>query len=232
MDRLEDEGKFLKQILTLISSQFGDRCEVVLHDLTNDYNHTIVDIRNGHITNRKNGGCGSNLGLEVLNGNVEDGDRFNYVTTTSEGKILRSSSIYIKNDRGDVIGAICVNLDITESMRFEDFLREYNRFETGLNEFFAQDINNLLEFLIRQAQQLVGKAPKDMNKDERLAFLTHLDSKGAFQIAKSGIKVCKELGISKFTLYNDLDIIRNRFQKEKPPEKEKTKTNKKYLLPS
>jgi predicted transcriptional regulator YheO len=221
MDRLEDEGKFLKQLLTLVSSQFGDHCEVVLHDLTNDYNHTIVDIRNGHITNRKIGGCGSNLGLEVLNGNVEDGDRFNYVTTTPDGKILRSSSIYIKNDKGEIIGAICINLDITESMRFEEFLRQYNHFETGLNEFFAQDINNLLEFLIRQARQLIGKTPKDMNKDERLAFLTHLDNKGAFQIAKSGIKVCKELGISKFTLYSDLDTIRNQLQKKETARKGK-----------
>lgn len=29
---------------------------VVLHDLEKDYEHTIVDIRNGHITNRKVGG--------------------------------------------------------------------------------------------------------------------------------------------------------------------------------
>jgi predicted transcriptional regulator YheO len=208
MDRLDDEQSFLRQLLTLISSQFGDSCEVVLHDLTKDYNHTIVDIRNGHITNRKIGGCGSNLGLEVLNGSVVDGDRFNYVTTTADGKILRSSSIYVKNEEGAVIGSICINLDITESIQFEGFLRKYNHFETSQNEFFAQDVNNLLDYMVQQAQQLVGKAPKDMNKDERLTFLSHLDRKGAFQISKSSIKICELLGISKFTLYNDLDTIR------------------------
>lgn len=209
MEKLEDENKLLNQLLTLISSQFGSSCEVVLHDLTKDYNHTIVDIRNGHITNRVVGGCGSNLGLEVLNGSVVDGDRYNYVTTTADGKILRSSSIYIKNNEGKVVGSICINLDITETMRFEGFLRKYNHFESSSpGEFFAQDVNNLLDYLIQQAQALVGKDPKEMNKDERITFLNFLDEKGAFQIAKSSIKICEVLGISKFTLYSDLESIR------------------------
>jgi predicted transcriptional regulator YheO len=218
MERLADEKQFLEQILTLIASQFGDRCEIVLHDLTRDYNHTIIDIRNGHITGRQIGGCGSNLGLEVLNGRLDEGDRFNYVTTTPDGKILRSSSIYLKNTAGQVIGSMCINLDITETIRFEDFLRKYNHFETGQDEFFAQDINSLLEFLIRQARQLIGKPTGEMNKEERQAFLSHLDSRGAFQIAKSSIRICQELGISKFTLYNDLDAIRSQAKKERSPE--------------
>ncbi|AEF85431.1 YheO domain protein [Treponema primitia ZAS-2] len=208
MNSLEDEQPFLKQLLTLISAQFGDRCEVVLHDLTRDYNHTIVDIRNGGVTNRKIGGCGSNLGLEVLNGSVEGGDRFNYVTTTPDGKILRSSSIYVKNDDGKIIASICINLDITESIQFEGFLRKYNHFEAGQGEFFAQDVNTLLDYMVQQAQQLMGKDPKTMNKDERISFLSYLDQKGAFQISKSSVKICKVLGISKFTLYSDLDTIR------------------------
>ncbi|MDR1029750.1 MAG: helix-turn-helix transcriptional regulator [Treponema sp.] len=218
MERLADEKQFLKQLLTLIASQFGDRCEIVLHDLTRDYNHTIIDIRNGHITGRQIGGCGSNLGLEVLNGRLDEGDRFNYVTTTPDGKILRSSSIYLKNAAGGVIGSICINLDITETIRFEDFLRKYNHFETSQDEFFAQDINSLLEFLIRQARQLIGKPTGEMNKEERQTFLSHLDSRGAFQIAKSSIRICRELGISKFTLYNDLDAIRSQVKKERSPE--------------
>lgn len=210
MNRLEDESKLFNQLLTLISNQFGANCEVVLHDLTQNYDHTIVDIRNGHVTNRTVGGCGSNLGLEVLNGSVVDGDRFNYVTTTPDGKILRSSSIYLKNDDGEVIGSICVNLDITETMQLEGFLRRHNHFEPAQEEFFAQDVNHLLDYLLQQAQALVGKPPKEMNRDERAVFLNYLDQKGAFQISKSSVKICEILGISKYTLYNDLDGIRER----------------------
>lgn len=210
MKTLEDESKLFQQILTLISTHFGNSCEVVLHDLTNEYDHTIVDIRNGQVTNRKIGGCGSNLGLEVLNGSIINGDRFNYVTTTADGKVLRSSSIYIQNDEGKVIASICINLDITDSLQFEGFLRQYNHFEIDQGEFFAQDVNNLLEYLLQQAQNMVGKDPKTMSKDERMAYIRYLDQKGAFQITKSGDKICDTLGISKFTLYNDLDCIRKK----------------------
>lgn len=215
MKSLQDENKLFSQLLTLLELQFGPNCEIVLHDLTGDYNHSIIDIRNGHITNRKIGGCGSNLGLEVLNGNVMDGDRFNYVTTTPDGKILRSSSVYLKDDEGQVIGSLCINLDITETIRFGGFLRQYNQFDNSQSEFFAQDVTSLLDFLIQQAQNSIGKEPQKMNKEERGMFLEYLYKKGAFQISKSNMRVCEVLGISKFTLYSDLETIRARENREK-----------------
>ncbi|NLO85798.1 MAG: transcriptional regulator [Clostridiales bacterium] len=208
MNHIDDEEKLLKQIMTLIEYQFGSNCEVVLHDLTGDYEHTIVDIRNGHITNRKVGGCGSDLGLEVLGGNVIDGNRYNYITTSPDGKILRSSSIYFNDDQGHVIGSLCVNLDITETLRFNSFLQNYNRFDNVQNEFFAKDVNGLLEYLIQQAKQNIGREPQDMDKKERVEFLKYLDQHGAFQISKSSVYICELLSISKFTLYNDLEQIR------------------------
>lgn len=210
MKSIEEELPLLQQILTLISMHFGNKCEVVLHDLTKDYNSTIVDIRNGHITNRKVGGCGSNLGLEVLRGSVVDGDRYNYVTTLSDGKILRSSSIYLKDDDGKIIGSICVNYDITETLQFEGFLRQFNHFSPNQDEeVLAQDVNSLLKHLISEAQKQVGKSVSEMNKEEKIAFIQYLDQKGAFLITKSGEHICELLGISKFTFYNYLEISRS-----------------------
>ncbi|MDO5377905.1 MAG: helix-turn-helix transcriptional regulator [Clostridia bacterium] len=214
MKHIEDEAEFLNQIMQLISLQFGSKCEVVLHDLTKDYAHTIADIRNGHITNRKVGDCGSNLGLEVLRGTVKDGDRFNYITTTTDGKILKSSSIYLKDDEGNVIGSLCVNYDITETVRFEGFLKQFNQYDLHQEEVFVDDVNGLLDYLILQAQQLIGKTPSEMNKNERIRFLSFLDAKGAFLITRSSEKICELLGISKFTFYNYLEAARTQRQEE------------------
>lgn len=211
MKSIEESMPVLQQILTLFEQHFGNKCEVVLHDLTKDYNHTIADIRNGSITHRTIGGCGSNLGLEVLRGTVVDGDRFNYVTTTQDGKILRSSSIYLKNEEGEVIGSICVNLDITETLQFEGYLRQFNQFDSFTNEeeIFAPDVNNLLNHLIQKGQEQLGKPACEMNKAEKIAFIRFLDDKGAFLITKSGEQVCELLGISKFTFYNYLETSRS-----------------------
>lgn len=75
MRTIKEDAVFFKQLMDMLETQLSVNEEIVLHDLTNDYDHTIVDIRHGHVTNRKVGDCGSNLGLEVLRGTVENGDR-------------------------------------------------------------------------------------------------------------------------------------------------------------
>ncbi len=199
-----------------LAMEFGDSCEVVLHDLTHDYDHTIVEILNSHITGRSVGDCGSNLGLEVLRGTVRDGDRYSYITYTRDGKILRSSSVYIKDDDGKVIGALCINLDITETIKFEGLLKKYNQFDISEDsrEVFVNNVSELLDFLLQEAESSVGKSIVSMTKEDKLKFLKSLDDKGAFLISKSGERVCKYLGVSKFTLYSYLDTIRKNGKRE------------------
>ena len=218
MNSVNEQKELLKSVMDLLERQFGSHCEVVLHDLTKDYNHTIVDIRNGYLTGRKIGGSGTNLGLEVLNGKNQDGNRFNYVLHTRDGKVFRSSSIYFRNDEGKVVGSLCVNLDITETIKFEDFLKGYNQYDlssTGetspedIKEIFVDDVSQILDFLFNDGVHLIGCQPSEMNREQKMEFLRFLDKKGAFLISKSNERVCEFLQISKFTLYNYLDAIRN-----------------------
>jgi predicted transcriptional regulator YheO len=202
--------------MKMLAMEFGDSCEVVLHDLTHDYDHTIVEILNSHITGRTVGDCGSNLGLEVLRGTVRDGDRYSYITYTRDGKILRSSSVYIKDDEGKVIGALCINLDITETIKFEGLLKKFNQFNVSeeSREVFVNNVSELLDYLLQEAENSVGKPVAGMTKEDKLKFLKSLDDKGAFLISKSGERVCKYLGVSKFTLYSYLDMIRKNGKRE------------------
>lgn len=210
MKHISDEKQLLSQILNMLSNHLGDSSEIVLHDLTQGYEHTIVDIRNGALTGRTIGDCGSNAGLEVLRGTVKDGDRYNYVTQTPDGKILRTSSLYIRDDTGAVIGSICVNTDITETVRFEEYLHRHNQYELPQegDEIFARDVGQLLDYLIQQAQLRCGKVPEAMTKKDKLEFIRFLDEKGAFLISKAGPRICDTLKISKFTLYSYLDSVR------------------------
>ena len=201
-----------QNVMDMLQNQFGDSCEIVLHDLTRDYNHTIVDIRNGHITGRKIGGCGSNLGLEVLSGTVDNGNRYNYIVHTRDGKILRSSSMYIKDDNNRTIGSICINLDITNTVKFEEFLKSYNQYEMKEQEhpveIFADNVGQLLDYLFAEGERLIGKPAAEMNREEKMQFIAFLEQKAGFWITKSGQRVMELLQISKYTLYNYLDTIR------------------------
>ncbi len=232
MNLIYDNWAIWQKLLTMLENQFGTKSEFILHDLTKDYNHTIVDIRNGYITNRKIGDCGSNLGLEVLRGTVKDGDRYNYIVNTRDGKLLRSSTMFIYDDQGKAIGSLCINTDITETVHFEEYLRQYNQYNlpTTANpitpaatlassqerqtpgtqsgpEIFANDVSQVLDFLITEAGKLVGKPVSRMNREDKIKFVRYLDQKGAFLITKASEKVYEHLNISRYTLYNYLDLI-------------------------
>ena len=60
MDKFHDNLESYQRLLKMLACQFGSTSEVVLHDLSSDYEKTIIGIENGHITGRKVGQCGSN----------------------------------------------------------------------------------------------------------------------------------------------------------------------------
>ena len=212
MKNLQDEQIFMTQLLDMLEKQLGSNVEIVLHDLTKDYASTIVDIRNGHVTGRKKGGAGSNLGLEVLAGSIKDGNRFNYITKMKNNRLLRSSSLYIHDDTGKVIGCLCINADITESVKFESFLNDFNQYSldnvSEEAEVFAEDVGQLLEFLLQDGQSKIGKPAAVMNKEEKLRFIHYLNQKGAFLITKAGDRIQEVMGISKNTMYSYLDLVK------------------------
>jgi len=217
MKTMDEMLPVLKRVMKVVSNTVGKDCELVLHDWSKGYDHSIIAIENGEVTNRKVGDCGSNLGLEVMRGTTKDGDRFNYMTRTNLGKILKSSTTYIENDEGEVIGALCVNVDITNYLNFkkafELFFEEDDKFQTPSDtteniEYHAKDIGELTDYLLAQSVQLVNKPVDKMNREDKMDVIRYLDNKGVFLITKSGDKVCQFLNISKFTLYNYLDAVR------------------------
>ena len=145
---------------------------------------------------------------------MEAKDEFNYLTYASNGKILRSSSIYFKNSEGKPIGSVCVNLDITQSIQFEKFLNQYNHSEPSENEagdpkeFFTENVNDLLDTLIERTARKFGQAPQTLSKEEKIQFIAELEAKDVFIITNSSKRICSLLGISKYTFYNYLDIVR------------------------
>lgn len=92
----------LKQIAAGVAAQFGSNCEVVIHDVSgNRPDHTIVHIENGHVSGRKVGDGASQVVLDQLARQDEQPkDHLCYLTRTPDGKILKSSSLYIRNSRG------------------------------------------------------------------------------------------------------------------------------------
>ena len=214
MKSITEEKKLLSGILDLISRHFGVNVEVVLHDYSAGVNApgSLADIRNGHVTNRSPGDSADKHGMQAVKGEIIDGDIYNEIIYTEKGTILRGSTYSIRDDDGNIIGGICINQDITESVKYENYLRQINGHKIRKPQ--TQDVSDVMNEVIEDAFIEVGKHPSAMTKEDKIAFIRYLDDRGTFLISKSGPHVCEILGISKFTLYNYLEIIRNGSQEQ------------------
>lgn len=205
----------LKQIAAGFAKEFGSNCEIVIHDLqAENLEHSIVHIENGQVTNRQIGDGSSKVVLktiDMLKKNPEGlTDRLGYLTKTASGQILKSSTMYIRDETGEIRYLLSLNYDITNLMLIDQTVKSLIETEDPTKdkapEQIVSNVTDLLDQLIEQSVALIGKPAALMNKEEKVTAIRFLNDAGAFLITKSGDKVSKYFGISKFTLYSYIDV--------------------------
>lgn len=200
----------LKQIAHGIAQQFGQNCEVVIHDLSaEDLENTVAYIENGHVTQRHVGDGPSHVVLEASREDTSKlEDRHGYLTRTKDGRILKSSTMYIRGDDNKIHYILSVNYDITGLLALDSAVKSLIATESKEKapERITQNVNDLLDDLIEQSVAMIGKPAALMTKEEKVAAVQFLNDAGAFLITKSGDKISKYFGISKYTLYSYIDV--------------------------
>ena len=204
---------FAKQVAKGLAGHFGSNCEVVIHDLRgDDPEHSLVAIENGHVTGREAGSGPSHIVLEALK---EDPysleDRISYLTKTPDGKVLKSTTLFIKDDDGKVIGLMGINYDISMLISLDDTIRTFTCQDPPPSEpeSITGNVADLLDDMITHSVKITGKPVALMSKTDKIRAIKYLDDRGAFLITRSGPKVCQYFGISTYTLYSYLDEIRS-----------------------
>jgi hypothetical protein len=69
-------------------------------------------------------------------------------------------------------------------------------------------VDRAIDELIAMAEAQVGKPISRMTRSEKQSIVRFLDDRGAFAVRKSVETVAEALGVSRFTVYNYLDSIR------------------------
>ena len=187
-----------------IAKTFGDNCEVVVHDLNNELENTISYIKNGHVSNRKLGDGASALVLDAFNhpGTHHD-DKLNYIIKYGE-KHIKCSSVFI--DENETLRYILsINFDISHLIKTQEAINQLVVHEEEEKiDAFPVDVNDMLDRLILQSIDKIGKPIDMMNYKEKSIAIKFLDECGAFLIKKAGDKVAEVFGISKYTIYNHM----------------------------
>lgn len=210
---MENMLEILKTMADGVAKQFGQKCEVAIHDLSCNPENSIVYIVNGQVTNRKAGSGTSKVVLETMHKDpAEIKDHLGYLTQTPDGRTLKSSTIFIRDESQKIHYIFSINYDITEVLSVERAIKSLISIEPKQEEIkpeqIVSNVNDLLENLIRQSVELVGKPVALMNKDDKIKAISFLNDAGAFLITKSGDKVSEHFGISKFTLYSYINEVK------------------------
>lgn len=201
----------LKQLAKGIACEFGENCEVVIHDISKvNENSSIIYIEHGKVSGRKIGDGPSEAVMDAFrNHDKELSDRYAYLTQTSDGRVIKSTTIYIRDERNKPIYVFAVNFDITTLLAFEGSIKSLTETSDSAGkepQHIVTDVSHLLDDLIAQSVAMIGKPVSYMTKEDKIRAIQYLNDSGAFLITKSGDKVAKHFGISKYTLYSYVDI--------------------------
>jgi len=221
MDSYKKNNLELKKYIPLvktIAEMFGKKCEVVLHDFS-EPQKSIVAIENGHVTGRKIGDPITDFALSLWKKNGYENkktDRIvNYKTKSKDGKILKSSTVFIRDNQKKIIGCICINYDITIHSMFHKVMDEFCSavdLEKGKSEkdieTFTSDVKEVLKNIIQEAIEKIGKPVSLMQKEDKLMVVKIADEKGAFLIKGAITQIAKEINVSRFTIYNYLEEVK------------------------
>lgn len=206
-------------IVKMIASTFGRHCEVVLHDLTIPTT-SVVYVENNTVTGRMVGQSFDHLIKNVLMARDFFEDyRSNYQIPMEDGRIIKSSTCLLRNAENKVVGAICINFDITNICRVQEALDELTRLnldsgqEPGEIETEKEKQNslNVLEILDELIDRVLSeKQEGKTTRDERLEAIRFLNEKGVFLVKGSIEKVAEKMGVSQVTIYSYLDDIKKK----------------------
>jgi predicted transcriptional regulator YheO len=203
----------LKRFADAIVGLFGDRCEIVIHDFSN-LARSVVYIA-GNVTNRSIGAPVTDLPLRLLKefgNNVPD--KVGYKNTTGNGKFLKCSTIFLRDQKGKVEG--CINFNVTDfvflSTAFADFSSLVQSPDGEIPfaqlEHYTKSFAETMESTIDTTVAEYGKLPAAMDKNEKFDLMRKLDRAGVFMIKGSVEYLAKVFGLSRYTIYSYLKEIR------------------------
>ncbi|QEK12045.1 hypothetical protein FQB35_06470 [Crassaminicella thermophila] len=201
--------KAMIPIVEGIAKTFGKNCEVVLHDYYGSKS-SIIAIENGHVTGRSIGSPITEEALKAIQKGDIDENIINYTGKTTDGRVLKSSTMFIKDENASIIGLLCINFDMSTLIVAQNAISEIiqTEDEEEIKDNITNSVNDVLSNIVSNTLSKLGKPVAYMNKEEKVNVVKKLDKQGAFLIKGAIDYVAKVLCVSRYTIYNYLDEIR------------------------
>jgi predicted transcriptional regulator YheO len=210
----------LRPVVEGLVATFGPMCEVVLHDYRRP-EESVVAVA-GEVTGRTVGGAMSEIGMRIVARGDGAGDELNYLTRTRNGRLVKASTMVLRDSTDTVFGALCVNLDVTAVNDAHALLGALAGIGgagggggggvAGISgtaadvpvTTFGDDIDSVVDAILDAHQLRQNGSWAGLDRAQRLELFRGLDERGVFAVRRAIEQVAGRLGISRASAYSYL----------------------------
>jgi len=209
---------FMIRFLEGLQKFLGENSEVVIHDYRKGYDQTIVYAFNAQLSGRDVGGSPKGGMITLLGKDIGPmKESIHSFYNGAKNKYFKSFTTLIPDENGKIVGSVCVNLEVSDFILAQNALQNFVQHPVAepappasdMDALLTKNVDDILQYYMKQAEILVGKPMALMNKEEKVKALDYLDQKGVFKISKTSVLLCETFQVSKYTLYNYLEEARN-----------------------
>lgn len=199
-----EREKFLIKICEFLTHVMGPQTEIVLHDRAG----TIIWIAGGHITGRAVGQQDFLPAME-LTAQHRAAEGFDYTTGyksfSRQGTPLRSSSLFFRDEAGQLDYTLCVNQDISAYVNLQQVLDAFIGDRPAVAQVQPQQ-DTLDDVVMKMILGEIARSkPSDLDsREDKLQLIRRLNDKGIFGARGAVAAVCQLLHIAQPTLYKYL----------------------------
>ena len=211
----------LRATVRMLGSVLGRNTEVLLHDLTCP-ERSVLAIVNGHVSGRQVGspilaGPHDDRGFDaVLQAALEKGRQApvvveSYPTRGRDGRALRSATVVFRDGSGEPYASLCVNSDLTGIAAAQACLEQLlaTASEPAPASHDTPDLEHLMTQIIDGALQDARRQGVRFGKAQKLDAVRQIHDGGLFIVKGAVEKAAAALGVTRYTIYNYLEEIRN-----------------------
>jgi len=203
-------------LVDFIADIIGSHCEVLLHDIV-DVENSVIAIRNGYISGRYLGCPLTDLGFKLLENKARltENALVNYRSRNDNGDNLISSTYYIKDKKGELIGMLCVNIlnspdhqinKIPTNFPLTALFNNVTRLDDNeeITESLSTSLDNVVDTAINNLIAKYKISAERMSIEEKITLVQELGENGIFKIKGAITKVAATLKTSESTIYRYL----------------------------
>jgi len=221
-------------LVEFLGRMLGPDYEIVLHDISRKQ-PSVIAIANGQISGRTIGAPLTNVAMQIIAERAYETQdwKLNYRGVSAKGRILRCSTLFIKDERGALVGLLCINFDDSHFRELservfalchpDDYAARNISISTmpccagtkdpadsgdsSEQEIFYNSIASATEAALSSLMNSSELPADRLTKEERLKIIQLLDQKGTFTLKGAVPVVAQKLSCSQASIYRYLSKI-------------------------